>query len=248
MRKALSAAAAVGLAAFFFAPACHGSDGKAADGWKTRAELSYVNTSGNSETQTLAGKFSFKKKEPVNRYFVSGSLLRTVSGNDETANRITFDARGERVVSERLFVLLSAGYLSDRFSGYDYRLFAGPGAGYDFIDTDKQSLNGTLTLLFNRDDFSSGPSGTDDYWFMKAVGDYSLHLLDNTLFGSKASYSVSLKDTGRAFADLVTSVEVKVNGAVSIGVSYTVNYQSAPPDAGVERTDTTLLTTLIVDF
>ncbi len=220
--------------------------------WKTRVELSYVQTSGNSDTQTLSGKFSLKNEGPIRRYYLSGNYMQASSDGDETSNKGKLDGSVEQALTEKLFAHLDAGYLRDKFSGYDFRAYGGGGFGYDFIKNQTHTLQGLSSLLYHHDQYATDAgadeTGSDAYGGVKLTGKYSWQIRENMKFKETVDYSVSLKDTDRAFIDSITAVEVKINGSVSLGVSYTVNYQVTPPSDDVDKTDTTFLTTLIIDF
>lgn len=216
--------------------------------WKSRAELSYVNTSGNTDTQSLAGKLDMKKEGRLNRYFIGGSYQRAEDSGEETSDKLLVESRYERVLTERLFGLITAGYLRDKFSGYDFRAYAGPGAGVELLRNPAQRLQGLLSILYNHDEFSAGTASTDDYATAKATLKYRWKPLETLTFKETFDYSTSLEETERSFIDSVTGVEVKVNGNISIGVNYTINYQNRPPSEELRHTDTSLLTTLIIDY
>lgn len=216
--------------------------------WKVRIEVSYVNTSGNTDTQTFAGKLAAKKEGAFNRHFLDGSYLQTESEGDETSNKLKLEGRFERVVTKRLFGLLSAGYFRDKFSGYDFRAFGGPGLGIDLIKTDRHGLQGLISLLYYHDEFSAGEESSDEYAAGKVTARYEWRVLENLKIKETLDYFVSFKDTQRSFIDSVTSAEVKINSRLSLGLSYIVNYQNEPPSPDIEHTDTTFLTTLIIDF
>ncbi len=210
-------------------------------------ELSYVNTSGNTDTQTLAGKLQMKKKGIINRYFLNGNVLQAESEGSKTSNRISLKGRWERVFSERLFGLLTAGYFRNKFSGYDFRVFGGPGIGYDLIKTEKHKLQSLISLIFyhyklkNSDGHLTGRAG-------KATAKYEWEIQENLKFKETLDYLNSIKDTDRYFIDSETSIEVKINSALSLGISYIVNYQNQLPSLELEHTDTIFLTTLIIEF
>lgn len=216
--------------------------------WKTHIELSFTSTNGNSDTQTISGKFGIKKEGPVNRYYLSGSLLRSESQGVETSNRLAFDGRLERPVTKRFYLLYSAGYLRDRFSGYDLRLYTGPGLGAEIIKWEKQHLQTVINILYYHDEFTSGEKGTDDYINPKASARYEWRIRENVKFTEEADFSISLKEPKRYFIDSTTSFSVKIGGPLSLGVSYTVNYQHAPPSPDIKHTDTTFLTSLVIDI
>lgn len=216
--------------------------------WKARAELSYVNASGNTESQTFAGKFSLKKEGPVNRYFATASYLFAENDANETANKLAVDGRYERVLARRLFGLFEAGYRRNKFSGYEWRGFGGPGAGYRFVETERQTLDGVLSVLYYHDELASGVESTDDYAVAKATGKYEFRVNDRVKLSEVLDFWTSLANTDKFFVDSVTAAEIKVNGHISVGFSYTVNYQNRLPSPELRHTDKTLLTTVIIDY
>ncbi len=226
----------------------YGADTAGSSTWKTHLELSYVKTSGNTDTQTFSGSAEIKKEGEVNRYFINGNFLQAESDNRETSNKLSLDLRWERVFSDRVFGFLTSGYLRDRFSGFDYRLYVGPGIGYYLLKGEKRSLQGLLSFLYYHDEFSKGEAGSDDYITGKATLKYQWRIRDNLLLKEDVNYFVSIKETDRSFFDSTTALEVKINRAISLGVKYVINYQSEPPSSDVRHTDTTFLTSLIIDL
>jgi putative salt-induced outer membrane protein len=216
--------------------------------WKARVEISYVNTSGNTDTQTFAGKFEIKREGYVNRYFLDGSALRAESDGEETSNKFLLEGRWERVFTERFFGLLTGGFSRDTFSGYDYRVFGGPGIGYDLIKTEEHTMQGLVSFLYYYDEFSVSNRSSDDYIAGKATFKYKRKIQENLTFKETVDYFVSFEDTDRFFVDSDTSMEVKINSALSLGVSFLINYQNELPSPDLQHTDTTFLTKLIVDF
>lgn len=218
------------------------------DVFNIRVELSYVSTSGNTDSQTLAGKLTVEKEVSANRYFFSGNVLFEENNAVETSNRVFLEGRFERVLSGRLFVLLSTGYIMDKFSGYKYRLYGGPGAGYDLLDTKKHKLQSLLSFVYSYDEFSVGDAESDNYITGKATGKYQYIVQKNFKLKETVNYFVSLEKTKKYFFDSETAVEIKINKLLSLGISYLVKYQNLLPSAKVKRTDTTFLTTLIFEF
>lgn len=215
---------------------------------KARAELSFVNTSGNTNTQTVVARLEAKKEGLVNRYYANGNFLRVEDSGTESSNKLKLEGRWERVLTRRAFGLVTAGWLRDRFSGYDMRAWGGPGVGYDIIKSGAHTLKASATLLWYHDEFSTGADASERYLSARAGADYAWKVRENLSFAQTLDYNTSLKETDRYFIDSITSVEVKVNGRVSLGVNYTVNFQNRPPAPDLRHTDTALLTALIIDF
>ncbi len=232
----------------------HGTPATAAEGgeteWKVRSELSYVQTTGNTDNQTLAGKIEASADATPNRYFAKAKGLYGKTGGDVTSSSWTAGARYERAITERFFAFVAADYLKDTFSGYDMRVTVGPGAGYDFLKTDAHTLKGLLSVLYVQENLHAVPEPTDDeesYAAGKAEGNYAWQITENLKFKQNADISISFDDTDVYFVNSETALEAKLSDKLSLGIGYIVNYQNQPA-GGAEHTDTTFLTSLVIDF
>lgn len=216
--------------------------------WKFHLEFSFVKTSGNSDTQSLAGKAGVKREGPVNRIYLVGTGFREKKDGEESANRWLANGRWERVIHERLFAFLTGTYTADKFSGYRYRFFGGPGLGYEIVKTEAHELKALASVNYTYNRFSNGPRDDEKYWAGNPALHYAWQILENLRFRQDLDYLLSFKDTDTYFLNSETGLEVKVNKTVSLGVSYRVSYQSRPPFEDVEQTDQTFFTSLIIDF
>lgn len=216
--------------------------------WEKRLEFSYVNTSGNTDTITLSAKLNLSRDGERNRYYIKGDLLYGKDNDEETQNKWSLDFRWERIFTKRMFGFLSANYLDDRFSGYDYRISSGPGLGYDIIKTDIHRLKSLLSSLYNYDKFSGGNEQSDRYLSGKAEMDYVWKIRENLKFKENANYIISEEDKNKYFANSETALQIKVNRHISLGLSYVIAYQNFLPSPDIKHMDTTFLTSLIIDF
>ena len=209
--------------------------------WKTRIEFSYVTASGNTDTEILSGKLDAKKEEEIHRYYLKGTVLHAEERGEETANKSLLDGRWERVLREKLFGFVTASYLKDKFSGYDYRMAGGPGLGYDLVRTEEHKLKCLISTIYSYDRYYEGDKDRDSYVSGKATIYYEWEILKNLRFKENADYLVSFEDTDKYFINSETALEAKVNGSVSLGVSYALAYQHRPPSPDIEHTDKVFL-------
>jgi putative salt-induced outer membrane protein len=72
--------------------------------------------------------------------------------------------------------------------------------------------------------------------------------LENLRFRENADYLVSFEDTDKYFINSETALEVKISEDFSLGVSYITAYQNQLPSPELKHTDTTFLSSLIIDF
>ncbi len=218
----------------------------AKDRWKIHSEVSYVKTSGNSDTETLSVKTEVKKEEVINRYSFKGEFLYGKTDNKENTNKFYLLGRWERLLTKKLFGFIQGDYLRDRFSGFDYRTVWGFGLGYDFIKTKKHQLKGLVSLGYTFEDLKSG--ATDDYTSGKAEILYQWNIRENLKFKEDLNYLQSFKEYKIYYINSSTGLEVKINAHFSLGVGYKIAYQHSPPSTGIKKTDTTFLTSLIYDY
>jgi putative salt-induced outer membrane protein len=217
--------------------------------WSTHVEMSYVSTNGNTDTQTFSVKLESKLEKDINRYFVKFSGLYAKSNDQETASQWLLNGRWEKILTKKMFAFVDATYLADKFSGYDYRLSIGPGIGYDFVKSAKHDLKGLFSVLYYYDNYIEGsPDSSDSYVAGKGEINYRWLIRENLKFKEDANFIISFNDTDKYFLNSETGIETKINSNISLGVSYRIAYQNQLPSPDVKHTDTTFLTSLIIDF
>ena len=217
-------------------------------GWKTNLGLSYVATSGNTQTQTLSGKLGSEGEISSVRCVIKGSYLLTKDDKTEKANKLDANVRGEKIIMAGLFGFIEAGYLRDRYSGYTYRASVGPGLGYDIIQCEKQQLKGLASFMFYSDKYSVGTVDKESYGSFKAGFQYKWILQENVQFQWNADYLISLKEQDKYFLNTDTSLDVAINSRLAIGLSYQIRYQNQIPSMEVKKTDTAFMTSLIINL
>jgi putative salt-induced outer membrane protein len=217
-------------------------------GWKKSVELSYVNTSGNTQTETLSGKLSAEYPEGKTRFFSHLSYLFSKNSGDVSANRLDTGLRLERVLFNRLFVYTAVTYEKDKFSGYDYRFSFGPGIGWDIAKSEKHILKAMASFLYFFDGYALPGDPTDDYGTASAGLEYQWKISENVDFETKAAYMASLKESEKYFITGESALKVAINSALAIGISYHIKHQNLVPAPNIKKTDTTFLTSLIVNL
>ncbi|MDX2441953.1 MAG: DUF481 domain-containing protein, partial [Desulfobacterales bacterium] len=107
--------------------------------WIDEAELSFVNTSGNSKTSTLAAKNLLKIKfthmlegEWDIAALKSQSTDKTTDRNELTAERYSTNLKLSYFFTERLYSGLITGWSRDEFAGLQNKFYAGAFVGYKF--------------------------------------------------------------------------------------------------------------------
>ena len=216
--------------------------------WETQAELSYVQTSGNSTSQTASAKLDFNGNISKNRYLLRAMFLTARDEGKEKASKLTGLLRYERVFSGRIFGFMEMGYLRDRFAGYEHRLSAGPGIGIDIIHTKKHILKSLLSGMYTFESYTVELLETDHFTTVKTALNYEWNIRENTTLKTGVDYSTSLENQDKYYFNGESSLSVGISSRISIGVSYLVNYQNLVPSPEIKSTDTSFLTSIILSL
>lgn len=233
---------------FMLVPVILAGQGEKEKNWKTELGLSYVNTSGNTKTETYSSKLDVAGKAHGNRYLLKSQLVYAKTGGTESANRVGTDIRAERVFTGRLFGFLGVTHVMDKFSGYDHRASVGPGLGLDIINQDHQTLKGMLSSMFYYDDFAVRGMSPEKYPTAKAGLNYTRQIKEHVSFKGDGDFLMSLEETEKHFITTDLSLQIAVQSNLAIGIGYQIHYQNAPPAEEIKKTDTTFLTSLVVNW
>jgi len=215
--------------------------------WRLRSEISYVKTAGNTQTETFAGKLDSAREGRVYKLFFKGQYVYGKNSGREDSNKLALDGRWEAALNERFSGIVSVGYGRDKFSGYRYRVFIGPGVGYFLVKEEKRCLQLSLALNYYNDRFSVGERDKQRSLTGKTLAKFDWRPRGNFRFSENLGFFHAFNEAGRYFVESETAVEARINKTFSIGVSYKYNYQNRPPAPEIKRIDTTFLTTLIID-
>ena len=214
--------------------------------WKFHSELSYVKTSGNSKAETFAAKAEATKTVEKNRFTAKASGLYAKSDGSETASRWYILGRWDRTITDRMFWFLQGDLLNDKFAGFQYRTVWLGGVGYDILKTKKHYLKGLASIGYAYQKYEAG--GSDNYPTASIDLNYVWQILDNLKFKEDFNYQTSLSDMELFYVNSDTSLQVKINTHFSLGVGLRIAYQNTPPAENIKKTDTTFLTSLIIDY
>jgi len=231
--------------------------------FKAHLELSYMNSSGNSETDTFSMKSDFSNKFDNTKSIkgkANGSFVTGETG-EEIANKFYIEGEYDHKVSKYFFAFLKTDYTADKFSGFEYKINVGPGVGYKVpFKSKSQALDLSLSIAYSQDkiqdasnykDYSSGNLGIKYIWKINELWKFKQDLSGHQDFETADNYS----------AKSVTAIEHKLTGlgiiedfikplkqsSISLGMSYTINYQNNVPD-DKQATDKLFLTSIIIDY
>ena len=211
--------------------------------WEFSLGLSYLATSGNSDSQTGGLDLSYKRKFDPWGLEVNGSYLKAEANGVDTADRTALGVRGTRTISEQWGVFVGASALRDEFAGLDSRYVVDGGVTYKAIANDTHTLTFDLGVAWNSENFVDGAS--TDYMSGLAGLAYTRKLSETATLAEKLVLMPSFEesDDWRLSSDLSLEAAISAKLAVKLGFLYL--YDNVPV-AGFKKTDTKSSASLVI--
>ena len=216
---------------------------------KTHAEFGFIDTKGNTDTQSYNLEVDLKKSLEKHSVEFKFDGQYAENEDEEIKNKYATTLEYNYNFMKTLAFTLLAGYKDDKFSGFDYQTYVGPGLKWNAYVAKTQTLDLEAAVLYSYDKYDTIQNGEDDndYASGRAKLAYMLQMSENLKFTQDISYRVDLEDGKNYFVYSKTAFVSKFSDVFSGGISYKVDYANRPP-IGKEYTDRTLTANLIADF
>jgi len=236
----------------------------------THTKFGYVSTQGNTNTKTYILDSKIKKGFDKHLFALSFDGQYAEDSNVETKNKYLIELTYDYELTDTLAFKYLFGYKEDKFSGYSYQLYTGPGISYKAIKLPKHHLSIDSVLLYSKDKFEnidydvdgnivSYPNSndtvitrvvagdTDNYTSFRFKAVYEWQIAEDLKFTEDTSYRTEINDMKNYFIYSKTAFSSKISDIFSAGISYKVDYTNLEAD-GKKPIDKTLTANLIVDY
>jgi len=214
--------------------------------WSNDAELSFVDTGGNTEVTTLAAKNLLKYR--FDERYSGQWLLQALYGEsagEKNAESYASELRGDYAPYERLYYFATAGWLQDEFSGIDRRIIIGLGSGYKFIQGPKHFLISEAGATYTMDDYVDNSDA--DYLGARLFGKYDYKFNETSSFMQSLELLPDFDETSNWLLNSETAIIAALSTQFSMKTAYQVKYDHEPL-SGLEKTDRILSVALIAQF
>ncbi len=221
-----------------------------ADPISGEAELGWVATNGNSETDNLTFKGKLKKSYQEVTHHLTLEALNSSSTTDgavsRTAERYLFNYKVDYAVSEKGYAFASVNYEKDRFSGYGNQTSELLGYGHHFHKTETLRTSAEIALGARQSKLEVAVNGSDSEkeTVAKALANIEWNMSETTLFSEELSVEVGDENT---ISKSVTSLKVNMNSSLAMKLTYTIKHNSEVP-LGSRQTDSESIVTLVYGF
>ena len=230
------------------------SGAETASAWKAEAELGYLMTSGNTDTQSLNAGSNLtydgdRWKHALTGNVVYSSEKSSATGtNQTTAQKYRISGQSNFKFDDRNSAFGLVTYDNDRFSGYKDQLSFVVGYARQLIKTDRVDLlveagpGYRISRLRPTPPAVSG--ATEKEAIFRAAGAFKYKISKTATFSQTVSVESGSKNTATRS---VTALKSQINGSLAMKVSYTLKNNSSVP-AGTHKTDTETALALVYSF
>jgi putative salt-induced outer membrane protein len=222
---------------------CEEKEEKKESPWTTTTGLGYVNTSGNTNTETLIFRFDTAYEIEKWKHAASFETLKASTEDVTTADRKLFTAQSNYKFRPRDYFYGNVSYEDDKFSGFEYQAKLSLGYGRKIILTERHELDGEIGPGYRNFKVDNAPSSEDEA-LLRLAGLYKWKI---------SSYSEFNQDLIGDFGEdqtewrSVTGLRTSIYESLALRLAYTVRYLDVVP-VGNENYDRTTSITLDYTF
>ncbi len=215
--------------------------------WSGNTELGFIQTTGNSSTQSFNGKFNLvRDQQPLKTAFKFEALTSEENG-DVSKEKHLSEFKIDFSLNEYDYLTSLISYEDDRFSGYQYQSTLSLSYGYRAWNDDQGKLDLEIGPGYRRNALEA-PNDQGKKVEEEAVGRLGLNLevklSDNALFTEVIN--VEGGDSNIVYKSDM-GLQSKLIGSLAMKINYQVKHTEEVPE-DTEHTDSTIGFTLVYDF
>lgn len=214
-------------------------------GLRDEAELSFIDTAGNTDVTTLSAKntLTVPLSERLAGTWRLGALYGRSQGVRNAESYFT-ELRGDYSFSEPLYSFANAGWFKDSFAGIDARYYVGAGIGYKVLAGPTHVLLGEAGVTGTREETTDGRDR--NFLGGRLFGKYEYRFTERNRFSQSLEVLFDFDELDNWNLNSETALVSSLNGFLSLKASYVVKYDNEPVP-GLKETDTVLAIALVVN-
>jgi putative salt-induced outer membrane protein len=210
--------------------------------WTGSLGLSYLATTGNSETETLGLSTAWDRRSTPWGIELRALAHRAETERETTAERYLASVRGKRALSDRHELFAGLVHERDEFAGFDQRSIVEGGALWRALVGPVHELAFDAGLTWTSEDRLDG---TDDEWTGAVAGvAWAWKITPAAALRERLLFYPNFDDSDDWRLTSETALDAALADSWALRVSYLVQRDNRPP-AGFEETDTSTAVSLV---
>lgn len=214
--------------------------------WTGSAALSYVSTTGNTDTTSFGLDFSFVRRPTPWGFEAYGLFNRAEDAGDLTAERYLAGVRGSRAQGDRWSVFAGLSGEKNEFAGFDMRTLLETGATYKAVDDGKffLSFDGGLTYT---DEDRIAPEPDESFMGGLAAMHFGWTISETAKLTEDLTYYPNFDVSSDWRMKSITALDASLTDLFGLRLSYEYRFRNEPIGDN-DDTDTTTKASLVVKF
>ncbi len=215
--------------------------------WKDSAELSIVQTGGNSESLTIGFKnlyeykwesalFTFKagairaENTTFIRYVLetTGEVIEEET-TEKTAENYYLDGKYDRKISKNFYWYGGVGWNRNEFAGIENRYYISGGVGNIWWDTEKRKFKTDYGLQYTKETPVFEPQNFDDAYAAGRLSyNYFQKIFQASSFSQDFEWITNLEETSDFRVSLLNSLATALNSHISLKIGLDLFFDNEP--------------------
>lgn len=215
------------------------------DGWKLDLGLSYLATSGNSDTSSLGFTTDWEKLAGLWRYRAGVHAFQAEEDSEQTAERYAVFGRADWSLTDRLAI--TGGYQGEqnRFAGIDHRSAVDLGLNWKAIEQERWTLETVGSATWTYEEATSLDSESWVGLLLMARSQYEIS--ENASTTQMLRLEPNLEDADDFRADAKLGLIANLTEILGVKLAYEVRYD-AQPVPGFDDIDTLATVSLVMNL
>ncbi len=233
-------------AAPVFAQEAEGEEAEKEPSWKGSLGLSWVATSGNTDTSSFGVDFGLERKpEPWGLSFIARGNRAEDTGV-KTAENYLVSGRAVRSLGKRWEAFGGLAWSRDPFAGFDSQTMASVGATYIAIESERHLLTFDAGLTYTWED-QLAPAEDVDFAGGLLGLKWEWALSENSKLIERLVLLPNFDDSDDWRLNSVTALEAAVNSWLAVRLGFDLRYRKQPI-GNADSTDTTSTASVVFNF
>jgi putative salt-induced outer membrane protein len=214
--------------------------------WVGSLGLSWVATSGNTDTSSIGMDFALDRKPEPWGLSLAARGNRADDQGELTAENYLVSGRAVRALGKRWEAFGGLAWAKDQFAGFDSQSVASAGATYKAVESERHLLSFDMGLAYTWEnrvppeedvDFAGGVFGLSWEWKLGASSKLTERLVYLPNFDDSADWRLNS----------ITAIEAAVNEWLALRFGFDVRHRNQPI-GDADGTDTTSTASVVFNF
>lgn len=215
--------------------------------WQASANVTYADTSGNTDTESSGGGFALTLTSDPWSASVQTQATRGESQGTLIAESYTGSFIGQRRLTGPLSAAIIVWAMRNRFQGLDLHLLTGTGLVWAFLDRPDAGFSLTLGAGWERQNYVDSLLRDDESQPATAVQLAHRRQLAPGVSTSQIAYwFAELDDPSDYTFNSTVALQAAISRALAIQLSYQWSYVSEPPGPTIKNTDSAFTAGLVL--